>query len=193
MIDFKPHIEDFFKSVGTNQIEIYNEFSLQHELSIHLRAALGTVLKVQFERPADYFNPSAKGLEKKEIDIVAFTPDKSEKYAIELKYPRHGQYPERMFKTCQDIHFVEQLCGLGFSRGFSIMVADDPLFWNGPEKSGIYCYFRGNTPIHGHIGKPTGEAKGTMSVTVDGNYSIKWNVIDKDRKYALVEILPIKR
>lgn len=183
-----------FESVGRNKIEIYNEFSLQHELGIYLHTIFRTSLKVQFERPADYFCSSAVGLEKKEIDLVAFEPAGSERYAFELKYPRHGQHPERMFKACQDICFLEQLCRLCFSRGYFIMVADDALFFREDRNAtGIYSHFRAGVPIHGHISKPTGKDKGTVSVTIDGNYSVIWKVIDEDRRYTLVEVSPINR
>lgn len=68
--------------VESGQVEVYNEFSLQHELGIFLRAQLPDY-KVQFERNTKFFGIS--GTIKHEIDIVVFNDKES--YAVELKYP----------------------------------------------------------------------------------------------------------
>ena len=96
----KTFIEEFFKEAIENNIEIYNEFSLQHELGIFLRNSLPEY-KVQFERNISFFGIS--GTIKKEIDIVIYNDN--EKHAIELKYPVNGQYPETMFSFIKDIIF----------------------------------------------------------------------------------------
>ena len=78
---------------------IYNEFSLQHELGIFLREKLSNIYKVEFERNVNFFlgKENSKKLIKKEIDIVVYDKERDEKIAIELKYPLNGQYPEQMF------------------------------------------------------------------------------------------------
>ena len=86
MIDFHYHFRQFFYKVGSGVIEIYNEFSLQHEMGLYLRSALPNDFKVQFERPYSFFELEQGVFEKKEIDISVFLPDHSVKYAIELKY-----------------------------------------------------------------------------------------------------------
>jgi hypothetical protein len=48
LIKLRNLVHDFFKSVTSQNIDLYNEFSLQHELGIFLREALPTY-KVQFE------------------------------------------------------------------------------------------------------------------------------------------------
>ena len=67
--------------------DIYNEFSLQHEFGSYLRR-LFPQNKVQYERNAASF-PTVKGpLEKREIDIVVFSPGGHDLHcAIELKFP----------------------------------------------------------------------------------------------------------
>lgn len=40
---------------------------------------------------------------------MIFNHDKTEKYAIEIKFPTNGQYPEQMFIFCKDIKFLEEL------------------------------------------------------------------------------------
>lgn len=108
-------ISRFIDFVVTHSIEIYNEFSLQHELGIFLRNELPGYL-VQFERNIKYFSSSRFAFTKRELDIAVFSKDKSElKYAIELKYPRNGQHPETMFSFCKDIAFIEELKIAGFS------------------------------------------------------------------------------
>src|SRR3989338_2335071 len=106
-------VKQFAEAVSRRQIEIYNEFSLQHELGIFLRTDLPQE-KVQFERDVLFFFRPGEFI-KKEIDISVFSPDKSKlHYAIELKFPRNGQYPEQMFSFCKDILFAEQLKRSGF-------------------------------------------------------------------------------
>ena len=73
-------LEEFIKEIQSGNIEIYNEFSLQHELGIYLRKAL-PAYKVEFERNVKFFNIS--NTVKKEIDIVVY--DDNVKFAIELK------------------------------------------------------------------------------------------------------------
>ena len=55
--------------VERNQVEVYNEFSLQHELGVFLRNRLDAY-KVQFERNTKFFGIS--NTIKHEIDIVVF-------------------------------------------------------------------------------------------------------------------------
>jgi hypothetical protein len=95
-------------------LDVYNEFSLQHELGVFLRGKLEQ-RNVQFERNVSFFF-SGSTFVKKEIDIAIFSPDKSIlDCAIELKFPRNGQYPEQMFSFCRDILFAEQLLTIRYS------------------------------------------------------------------------------
>ena len=119
----KKLLYEFMSMIEDNQIEIYNEFSLQHELGIFLREQLPNY-KVQFERNTKYFG--IKGTIKHEIDIVAYN-DK-EKYAVELKYPVNGQYPEQMYSFIKDILFMEQLKDDGFDATYSLTVVNDKNF-----------------------------------------------------------------
>lgn len=146
MIDFKTFTKSFFSDVAKGTVEIYNEFSLQHELGLYLRTAFGITYKTQFERPVSFFGLHRSNFVKKEIDISMFAPNQPEKYAVELKYPRNGQHPEQMFKACQDICFLEQLHQNGFVKCCFVIVADDPLFYSQGEKTGIYKFFRAVSP-----------------------------------------------
>ena len=66
--------------------------------------------KVQFERNVSFFGIIGITV-KHEIDIVIYSEDMAEKYAIELKFPRNGQVPEQMYSFVKDICFMEQPTG----------------------------------------------------------------------------------
>ena len=184
-INFKEYFKNFFLLVKKGEVEIYNEFSLQHELGVYLRPEIPD-LKVQFERPVSFFGLNKEDLEKKETDISVYSEDHSTKYVIELKYPRNGQHPEQMFSVCKDICFCEQLHQKGFVNCFSIIVVDDPLFYEGEKKTGIYQHFRSDVPVHGEIRKPTG--KKDCSFKIKGSYPVIWESLKNNIKYAVVEI-----
>src|SRR6266852_3207826 len=173
MFDLRTMIERFFQQVAAGSIEIYNEFSLQHELGIFLRAAdAAGQYKVQFERPVGFFGLTRSAFVKNEIDLAVFRTDRSERAAIEVKFPRNGQYSEQMFKFCQYVAFVEQLVSAGFDAGLFLAAADDPLFYSGPQRTGIYGPFRGGAPLQGTIVKPTGKHDETIELR--GSYAIQW-------------------
>ena len=190
-LDLERYISDFFKFVQNKKVELYNEFSLQHELGIYLRNHLPRDYKVQFERNVSFFGIESKTV-KKEIDIVIFTPKMDRKYAIELKYPRNGQHPEQMYAFVKDIRFVEQLQENGFIQACAVTLVEDKLFYSGRNENGIYQFFRGDKPkpVKGTITKPTG--KRNESVTVSEGHPICWQDLDgvdgKQRKYYIVTI-----
>ncbi len=185
-MDLPGHALNFFNTVADETVEIYNEFSLQHELGIWLRSVLPAQYKIQFERNIRYFEIEDSNFIKKEIDIAIFNSARTEKYAIELKFPRNGQHPEQMYSSCKDIRFLEQLCENGFTSCLFIMVADDSLFYQGDASKNIYSFFRACKPIHGQIFKPTGNIP--EQINVMGEYVIRWRQIKDKCKYALVEI-----
>lgn len=169
---FGEYIAGFFGLVASGEVEVYNEFSLQHEFGSYLRSKLPSQFKVQFERPVGFFRLKVLPYVKKEIDLAIFSPDHRLKVAVEFKFPRNGQYPEQMFKACQDIAFIEQLVAGGFDSGTFIMLADDPLFFSGEARSDLYRCFRAGHPIAGSIQKPTGARD--EAATISGSYTISW-------------------
>jgi hypothetical protein len=178
-------LAEFARSVGENRVEIYNEFSLQHEIGIFLRHKIPTE-RVQFERNVDFFFSQKPSFVKKEIDISIFSPDKKDlRCAIELKFPRNGQYPEQMFSFCKDIAFAEQLCRAGFSSAALVIFVDDPLFYSGTA-DGIYGFFRGPRQIHGLVQKPTGSKD--SEVNIEGSYAVQWKQIHGPLVYSIIEI-----
>ncbi|KAA0891409.1 hypothetical protein [Oryzomonas rubra] len=183
----KEKFEKFSQLVESGQVEIYNEFSLQHELGLYLRSAIQDAkVKVQFERNVSFFFDSINSFRKKEIDISIFLTDKSRKLcAIELKYPRNGQYPEQMFSFCRDIHFLEQLKVAGFEKAYFIVFADEKPFYEG-KADGIYGYFRSGRTLSGTIQKPTGSRDDFIEI--GGSYSVCWSTVRGDLKFAIVEV-----
>ena len=177
-------LQEFTKSLNERRIEIYNEFSLQHELGIFLRGKLEG-MKIQFERNVSFFFEQTSHFVKKEIDISIFSKDKKQLYsALELKFPRNGQYPEQMFSFCKDIAFAEQLRAAGFLKAYFLVFADDRLFYEGTS-DGIYGYFRGKRQLTGTIQRPTGPRD--SSITISGTYDIRWESVGNGMKYALME------
>jgi hypothetical protein len=96
-------IAPLIEAVHDGVVEVYNEFSLQHELGIFLRGNRGNSV-VQFERNIKHFFPAIApdAFTKREIDIAIYTAKQPRvlEWAIELKFPRNGQHPEQMFSFC---------------------------------------------------------------------------------------------
>ena len=106
---------------------------MQLELGIFLRTrGECSGYTIQFERNVSFF--SITGTIKHEIDIVIFNLDKTEKFAIELKFPKNGQYPEQMYSFIKDIVFMEQLKKYGFTETYTLTLVDDPLFYESGRK-----------------------------------------------------------
>ena len=177
----KNLLYSFMSIVEVGQIEVYNEFSFQHELGIFLRSHLDGY-KVQFERNTRHFGIS--GIVKHEIDIVVFND--TEKYAIELKYPLNWQYPEQMYSFVKDIAFMEQLVGMGFNGAYCVTLVNDKNFYSGKKTDGIYSYFRANSRLGGVIAKPTGKSEDFIELKK--TYHIKWERSTAEKKYYIVDI-----
>lgn len=194
-IDFLYNaLSDFMRTNGSSN-DLYNEISLQLELGIYLRNLCGSLgYKVQFERNINSFVPISTplgGFVKKEIDIVIFNGDKdkpeksTERYAIELKFPVNGEYPEQMFKFITDMQFMEEVkVHADFKETYCITLVEDPKFHTGAscqcDRTGIYQYFRGDkrkhcpVPILGPVYKPTGTGKEDDYRQVASGPTINW-------------------
>ncbi|MFC0820750.1 hypothetical protein [Moraxella marmotae] len=191
-------LNDFFDCYlkKNQEIEIYNEFSFQHELGIFLRSELADY-KIQFERNIKYFeyDPKDKN-EKKEIDIVICNKlDDSEKYAIELKFANktNGQHPEKMFGFIKDIWFMETVkvrCK-GFVQNYCVTLVEDELFYQKTLRNkhdGIYQYFRGGQKISGQIEKPTGKDEAKFIINLQNSYQIEWRDLYDEKKFYIVKV-----
>lgn len=191
-IEMEAQVHDFFRAVGRREVEIYNEFSLQHEFGIFLRTRLGNgIVKIQFERPAKFFGV-ANRLTKKEIDLACFQSPDTPFAAIEFKFPRAKQVPIRMFKYCQDVAFLEELVlkEQRFGCGLAVMAADNRDFYQGSrhQPGTIYSAFRDGAPLRGTIEKPTGIAE--LPVTLLREYKIDWHDATgmPDLRYAMITV-----
>ena len=178
--ELDQHIRHFFGAVGRSGIEIYNEFSLQHEFGIWLRAQIGdSQTRLQFERPAKFFGVDRR-LTKKEIDLACFTSPSKTLAAVEFKFPRAGQVPIQMFKFCQDVAFLEELVlkEKRFPLGCALFAADDRDFYQGNRhRAGtIYSIFRDGTPLKGTIEKSTGKVEPPVELLRE--YTIEWHPVN---------------
>lgn len=199
MNDIKYLINKFLNNLKDSKADLYNEFSFQFELGIFLKEHL-TSYKIQFERNISYFltDYKEKNLNwiKREIDISIFDYNKKEKYAIELKYPLNGQYPEQMYSFIKDIKFLEELKSINFNTVYSVVLVKDPLFYKGnaDKENQIYQFFRNRdtnkTLIKGSIYKPTGKRKGE-EIKLKGEYCIEWQnciINGEHHKYYIIAI-----
>lgn len=186
MLELKVIVHDFFQNVKVNGVEIYNEFSFQHELGIYLRSRFPNY-KIQFERNISFFTNDTRTV-KKEIDIVIYNADQSEKYAIELKHPLNGQYPEQMYSFAKDIKFMEELKDRDFNKTACVVLVSDRPFYEGKVNNGIYKYFREEFAVYGDVYKPTGTRKGIDFISLSRRHTVKWIRLDDIRRYFCIEI-----
>jgi hypothetical protein len=176
--------EPLLREIVRGYVEVYNEASFQHEVGYFLRSIL-VDSKVRFERNVRAFLDRDIEFTKRDIDIsLSARADEELQYAIELKFPRNGQYPEQMFSFCKDIAFAEELKNAGFARAGLIILSDDPLFWRGGSE-GIYGFFRSGRTLTGSIQKPTGKRDET--VMIRGSYLVEWRPVTADLKCAILE------
>lgn len=176
---------------------VYNEFSLQHELGIYLRQNLPNNYRVLFERNVDDIFHKNGITVKKEMDIYIYNKSNvNEKYAIELKFPRNGAYPKRMFHFIEDIVFMEDVKNAGATKTYVLTLVEDKNFYNPTghkTTNDIYDYFRSGKLIkRGTVFKQIGNNSGTM--VVKKNHQINWNPVLyngvplKDYRYYFLEI-----
>lgn len=193
-MNLKKYIQDFFIEVVKDDIEIdissykrkiYNEYSLQYELANYLK-----------EKLKDYYVRIEKNINntkscKNRIDIVLINKkDEKDTYAIELKFPLNGQYPEQMYKFIQDIKFMEEVKE-EYKKTYTVTVVNDKSYYSGriytPEK--IYNYFRKENKIcipYKKIFKPTG--KKDTDIELNKGYQTEWKSINETYKYYIIEI-----
>ena len=190
-LDLQAQLVEFMNQVSNGSIEIYNEFSIQFELAIFLRANLSKEYKIQLERNINYFGLNKDLFLKKEMDIVVFDSATKKKHCIEIKYPTNGQYPEQMFSMCKDIKLLEELVDAGFSDSYCLVVVNDPLFYSNKGEEGIYRLFRKEERLKGTIQKPTG--KKDITYHLNHEYKIEWNDISESEKYFIATVVAGKR
>ena len=185
-INLSEDVLDFMSLVRAGDIDLYNEFSFQHEIGLFLRGRHPR-LRVQFERNVSAFFDSSVGFTKREIDITVFDAAGALKLALELKFPRRGQYPEQMFSFCKDIAFAEELVRAGFEQAAALVLVDDPCFYRG-RAEGIYAPFRSSAyALEGVIQRPTGDRSGRVELR--GRYQVEWRTVLEEMQYALFHVI----
>ena len=133
-----------------NKKNIYNEFSLQHELGLLLREKLKDYRNylVQFERNITSFDEMSDLLKqyekdeikdifkKSEIDIVIVNMNNSkEKYAIELKYHKEDDGRIPIYDCFKDMYFTNALVNeLDFCYSVCVTISEDKLFYSNDKK-----------------------------------------------------------
>lgn len=136
-------INDFFRSIQQNPIELYSEFGLQHELAIFLRDNYSDLtIRLEYPTPS-IFNPLPEFI-KKEIDLY-ITTQAGQRYVIELKMPKDDcGTPNEMYRAIQDVKFLEQLRQNNIDGCYAILVTERQAFWQAPQaNAGIYQFFNG--------------------------------------------------
>lgn len=226
MVDIQKSIHDFFNSRDNDFItcynicsstndkvdkdykcRVYNEFSLQHELGLYLRKNFKEEnVIVLFEKNVKSFTGGEKfkNWEKYEIDIVIIDKKTDNKYAIELKFPINGQYPEQMFQFIKDIRFMEQVKEyINFNETYCLTLVNDSSFYSDTSEKNkkietnngkIYKYFRNNkneTIGTQEIYDPVqhSKQKGRYKISTKGKYNVEWKQIKNNRKlkYYLIK------
>lgn len=176
-LPIKSAIYSFFDYALLEQIEIYNEFSLQHELGVFLRTQFPNY-QVQFERNISHFG--VKNTIKKEIDIVLYrknsTEDNSYKYAIELKFTSDKKRLTNMYHFVKDVKFMEQLKQNGFTHTYCIALVQNKNYYQGNDKEGIYKHFRDEFCFYGEINHKNSTR--LKPIQLDGSYPFNWEVCE---------------
>lgn len=185
-LPLEKHLDDFLESIKNGTIEIYNEFSLKHELGNFLSRKLPENYKIQFNRSVSDFGVGGGKTIKNKMDLVIFNSNKDFRYCIAIKYPINKQIPLAMYKIIKDFKLLEQLMDHNFIKCYQISLIDDDAFINGVAKDGIYEYFRTDTPIHGVILKPTG--RNDEKINIKGHYQMYWQNLGDNRKLSIVEV-----
>ena len=188
MNEVKVLIAEFADKVAAGDIEIYNEFSLQHELGIYLRCKL-PAKKIQFERNVSFFDSGKTKFVKNEIDIVVYSDKNAPDVAIELKFPRGKERPDKMFEFCKDVKFAEQLKRYaGFKETYAVIFTDDRLCYESKRKAKnkIYAYFRDQKRLAGKIARMPWK-KREQPIQLSGCYTICWQTVTDKMKYAVIQ------
>lgn len=132
------HIIEFIESLKDGQIELYNEYGLQHELGYFLRQKK---IKVKFEYNINLLDIDVPIPLKKEMDL--FFEENKKKYLIELKFPTKGAFPLNMTQSIKDIFFIQQLIDTGLiNKGYFLFFTKQPQYLDGYDSDKIYSYFR---------------------------------------------------
>ena len=161
LIENKKYKLSSESSANNYDSNIYNEFSLQHELGIFLKQNMDGYIQVFFEKNVyekieDEYKAENYWV-KKEVDLIVLKyKDKEctqveQKYAIELKFKKgkNARTPENMFDFLRDIRFMEQIQEYKkFDKSFVFIIVDAEKYYynqgnhNDIKTKWIYDIFR---------------------------------------------------
>lgn len=193
-MDLKGLVEQFLKhSEADREFELYNEAGLQHELALFLRKQFeGTRYRVQLERNVDDIGITLgkDDFTKTEMDIYIYDKDGIERYCIELKYPKKGAFPRRMYQTFEDVNFMEQLRFNANFNGVALLFMT-PLegFLKSGDGKGMYQYFREEKcirqPDYNLLQNFLKDKRKFKPLNIQGQYGIEWAQF-RDKYYYFV-------
>ena len=188
--------------------KIYNECSLQYELGIWLRDKLksdkvGIKYEIYFEKNTKTFLNNCSGLSKCEVDLIIIGrvgDEIKEKYAIELKFPINGQYPEQMKKFIEDMKFMKKIYSvwgkeeLKNCNTYCLTLVNDSNFYKvsnreNKENKDLYYQFRSGQQEE----KIIKTKKKIDDTEIKLKKYIEWHLLNKDKnnesiRYYLVNI-----
>ena len=193
-MNFSSIIKSFFEDAKSNNLEIYNEFSLQFELSFYLREVLGEEYKIQLERNISFLNLKGDFI-KKEIDILIFKDNYNLKEVtiIELKaiIDQKIARPITVFNWITDLKFLEQLKSAGIEKCYSLFVTNNELLLSKPTKSKtklpLLPDFR-NKRVQGSYSTHSKAQKANKTVCLNSEYIFTWQGFVNGQKYFLLDV-----
>lgn len=195
MLNLTKEINKFIEYAEMDEdIILYNEAGLQHELGYYFRnnfESNGNDYKLRFERNVkDILGDKNDKMVKSEIDLYIF--NEQEKYSIELKLPNKGAYPRRMYQAFEDVAFLEQLHSKDFNECAFLFVTPLKGFQEGRSMDGIYRHFRADKiirqlPIE-DVPKFIKDKDKFEELNISGEYCIEWKDFKQNHKYFLITI-----
>lgn len=195
-MNFPTTIERFVEFARSTDLDIYNEFALQFELSFFLKKALGKDFKIQLERNISYLNLGTD-LVKKEIDIIVFRniASLSDLIVVELKaiIDQKIARPISIFNWIKDIKFLEQLKSSGVGYCYSLFVTDNEKLLSEGTTSNSSTTLRllpdfRQRRIHGTYSTHATQSKESKTISLDSDYTFKWKKFVHGQRYFLIEV-----
>jgi len=184
---------------NNNDIEIYNEAGLQHELAYFIRTYFlnnkeysNYHLRLEKNVNDIGIKLNSKNFTKKEMDVYIFNNSNNEKYCIEIKLPNKGAYPRRMFQTFEDVKFIEELKeDIRFSNVALLFVSPLKGFKQGVLEEKIYRYFRKEfcfyTLPNNDIPDFIKDNNDKMSIILNNKYVFEWQILKDKYHYFIVD------
>lgn len=196
----------------------HSEADFQHELAWQLHQQ-DVYSSIQLERRVT-LSDVPPHLEEMHVDM--WVKRDGEKIPIELKYRTaefsgtmddediklrsHGAHPPGRFDVVADIERIEAIVEqTDTSRGFVILLANDPAYWREPTQDVIDADFRLHDKLHGtlswadHASQSTKTKKRDRSITLRNDYKLNWRPYTYERpdqdlegkqefRYLMIEI-----